>query len=134
MQISANKLWIDLYAYIPVNIQFGLTQIKMIRMLLICLSIASFSVLHICSLTKDASKATFELYSGESHGTMTRLFDKIFHQCSLEDDCNFVAKNTNTNSFKKYSHEANLPKDRKTLIIFKKLLMNFEKKKSGKYS
>ena len=106
----------------------------MTRILLFCLTIASFSLFHICSLTKDDSKAIFEFYSGESHGKMTSLMDKIFHQCSLEDDCNFVAKNTNHNSFKKYSHEADLPKDRKTFIVFKKTSINFEMEETGKYS
>ena len=105
----------------------------MIQTLLFCLTIASFSVSHICSLAKDNSKAIYELYFGESQGKMMSLMDKIFHQCSLEDDCNFVAKNTKHNSFKKYSQEADLPKDKKTLIVFKKTLIDFGMKETGKY-
>ena len=106
----------------------------MIQILLFCLTVASWSVVQICSLTKDDSKAVYELYSGESYGKMTSLMDKIFHQCSLEDDCNFVAKNTKHNSFKKYSDEADLPKDRKTFMVFKETLINFEIEETGKYS
>lgn len=104
----------------------------MTQILLFSLIIASVMVLHTCSLTKKSSNAIYDLYSGESHGTVTNLFHKSFHQCSLEDNCNFVVKNTKTNSFKKYSHAANLPKERKTYVIFKKRSVNLEKK-IGKY-
>ena len=105
---------------------------KMTRILLLRLTVACASVLHIWSINKDSSKATFELYSGELHGTDKILFNKIFHQCSLEDDCSFVVHDKK-NSFKKYSRESNLPKDTERFIVFKKKLANFEMD-SGNYS
>ena len=104
---------------------------KMMRILLFSLSITYFSNLPIFSLSEDSSKTIYELYHGESYKVVA-LFDKVFYQCSLEGNCNFVVKDTKKNSFKKYSHEADLPQITKTLIIFKKRSVNF-KKKIGKY-
>ena len=84
------------------------------------LLLVSFEVLFIICLKNDSSRATFELFSGEQHVSMTNLLHKRFHRCSLYDDCNFVVRNTKTNAYKEYSLEADLPNDRKKFVIFKK--------------
>ena len=101
----------------------------MIRILILNLIIACDEVLYIYSLNKDTAKATFEVFSERQYLT-ANLFVKSFHQCSMEDNCNFVAKNLKTNIFSKYVDEDHLPEERKNFIIFKKNLVIFEKERS----
>ena len=48
------------------------------------------------------------------------MFRKIFHQCSVAEDCKFVTKNIKTNKFKKVLDEDELPADRENYKIWKK--------------
>lgn len=90
------------------------------RKLTLCIMLAGFQVLMI-STGKIPSKAAFELFSGENQGSTTNLLDKSFHQCSMaSEDCNFVVKNTHTNKYSRYANEAQIPKGRNNLVIFKK--------------
>ena len=100
----------------------------MIRTHILILIIACNEVLYIYSLNKDTSKATFGVFSEGQYFTAS-LFDKRFHQCSREDNCNFVAKNLKTSIFSKYVNEGHLPEERKNFIIFKKNFAIFKKKK-----
>ena len=92
----------------------------MTRVLIISFIVACCELAFISNLKKASSRASFELFSGEQDGTITSLFHKSFHQCSLDDDCNFVARNKETNSYKKFYDQINLPKDMKKYVIFKK--------------
>ena len=92
----------------------------MIRVTLHVSLLVSFGVLFINTLRDDSSKATFENISGEQHASMTSLLRKSFHRCSLDNGCNFVARNMKTNAYRKYSFEADLPKEKQEFVIFKK--------------
>eukprot|EP00112_Aurelia_sp_Birch-Aquarium-sp1_P001270 Seg1132.1 transcript_id=Seg1132.1/GoldUCD/mRNA.D3Y31 product="Xylosyltransferase oxt" protein_id=Seg1132.1/GoldUCD/D3Y31 len=92
---------------------------KMTRILILNLIIACNEVFFICNSAKDSSKATFEVFP-EGQYFKANLFDKSFHQCSMEGDCNFVAENLKTSIHLKYKNEDHLPKDRKNFAIFKK--------------
>eukprot|EP00112_Aurelia_sp_Birch-Aquarium-sp1_P023791 Seg7233.1 transcript_id=Seg7233.1/GoldUCD/mRNA.D3Y31 product=Intelectin-1 protein_id=Seg7233.1/GoldUCD/D3Y31 len=104
----------------------------MIQSWISILLIACCEVLFITSFNADSSKATFELFSGEQHGSVTSISHKSFHQCSLDKDCNFVARDVKSNSHKRYSLESQLPKSRKNLVIFKKRMNIYESFKSCK--
>ena len=58
---------------------------------------------------------------------MVNLFDAPFHRCSLENECNFVLKDTRSGVFSIKDSENDLPVDKRYLRIWRKF-------KSGKYT
>ena len=50
----------------------------------------------------------------------TSLFNKKFHQCSKDTECNFVVKNVQTNEFKTYKSEKDLPNVKQGLQIWRR--------------
>ena len=57
---------------------------------------------------------------------------KSFHQCGLQNECQFVAKNIKTKKFVKINHEEELLQRRTDHRIWKKLELETEKpKKTG---
>ena len=71
----------------------------------------------------DRKRAVFKEISHDTNledGTMTIIFQKSFHQCSIEEKCSFVIENLNKNEFKKVYRDRDLPRDRKGFRIWQK--------------
>ena len=71
----------------------------------------------------DRKRAVFKEVSHATSledGTMTNMFHKSFHQCSIEGRCSFVIENLNKNEFKKVYSENDLPRDRKAFRVWQK--------------
>ena len=49
------------------------------------------------------------------------IFNKHFHQCSLNEECSFVLRLLKTNVFTGVYDEKDLPTDRKAYAIWKKM-------------
>ena len=54
------------------------------------------------------------------------LFNKHFHRCSLNEQCNFIVRNLKENTFKEVVNLKELPNDKRGHTIWKKL-------KTGKF-
>ena len=57
---------------------------------------------------------------GEDDKSENSLFSKAFHQCGMEESCNFVVKNILTNKFTKVKKEDELPKKKQQNIVWQK--------------
>ena len=54
---------------------------------------------------------------------MQSVFHKSFHQCSLDEDCNFIMKKINDEEYKKAKKEKDLPASRSGYHIWRKMLL-----------
>ena len=57
----------------------------------------------------------------KQEGTMTNLFHKRFHQCSIDKECNYVVHYINTNEYRQVGKQSQLPFDREGCKIWKKM-------------
>ena len=89
--------------------------------LAIFLNIEVFVDLAVCN--DERKHAIFEeIFSPASAKDMKlmTMFHKSFHQCGINDGCEFIAKNLQTNEFKTISTEEDLPEDRENHRIWMK--------------
>ena len=74
----------------------------------------------------EARKAVFEEISdgeGKGDGSMHGIFNKIFHQCGLEEGCKFVTKSIKSSEYTKIFDEKEPLKDRENFKIWRKRII-----------
>ena len=54
---------------------------------------------------------------------MQTVFHKSFHQCSLDEDCNFIMKKINDGEYKKVKSETDFPASRNGYHIWRKMIV-----------
>lgn len=89
------------------------------------------NILFFCSASSIHRAIFEELPNGNStvkqEGTITNLFHKRFHQCSIDDECNYVVQDINTDEYKKVGRQSQLPINQNGCKIWKKLAIEAPK-------
>ena len=90
----------------------------------------------LCSTSNKNSAVFEEVPDGgitvKQEGTMTNLFHKRFHQCSVDKECNYVVHYINTNEYSKVRKQSQLPLHRKMCKIWKKLIIKEQREGQAK--
>ena len=74
-------------------------------------------------IKSDESQSTRKSLFEEVHNptqTITSMFHKTFHQCSLDATCRIVVKDVKNSKFYKFKDEQDIPTERSNLIIWSK--------------
>ena len=84
--------------------------------------------MHLGVATEDQFASSFVQVSNPGkfdagNGSSSILIQKAFHQCSMNQNCNFVVENLNTNEFFEFSSEEALPENRDMLKIWEKRII-----------
>ena len=85
-----------------------------------------FSSIYLCLKLLDvrATGVFFEedeAFGGRERGSsMAPLFNKVFHQCGIDEACNFVVRNNLSQKFTKVSNVEDLPLDKDNFKVWYK--------------
>ena len=82
--------------------------------------------LYLCISASSSTKAVYEEMTSTKDAkdtTLSSMFHKSFHQCSLGQECNFVVKKITSNVYSLVKRADDLPKLDGTVRLWKKIVM-----------